>query len=333
MQNNQMIYAGFDPSFIDILVNPISIKTGNLLKKIPELGTHHTNTNVELRPGGNGFNLCRTLASFGRKVTFVGPVSPLFESLVQENEIGVRLFSIKDSQPNYTIILNLLDGEIQFNSVESHLSFENLTRELLYKFQKSPVKSLSNIALNKYSIEWISSLLLSLVHEDCLPMIHKAKSFAKIITKYEKTTFEGIMLIDPSDISDFTRMEDFGIILEKLKLFEGKKYLSVNEYEMQRIQTVFSRSPSELADYLNLPIILHTSKFVEFYGKENLRLETKKLQKVVTFVGAGDCFNGSLLHFLLDGNTIEDSLKFAIKATSYLIETGKYPSENDTNNK
>ena len=92
--------------------------------------------------------------------------------------------------------------------------------------------------------------------------------------------------------------------------------------------TVFDKSPQELAKMLEFPIILHTSNIVKFFGKKYLELQTKKLGKKTTFVGAGDCFNGSFLHSILDSYSVYDSLKYAIESASYLIETGFYPTGN-----
>ena len=76
MNNNSKIYGGFDLSFIDIDVKPLDSKSHQLIEEFPPFGSHHANTEVSFFPGGNGFNLCRTLASLGREVTFVGPSSP-----------------------------------------------------------------------------------------------------------------------------------------------------------------------------------------------------------------------------------------------------------------
>ena len=107
---------------------------------------------------------------------------------------------------------------------------------------------------------------------------------------------------------------------------EGEKYLSVNENELRCLSEIFSNSPQQLFELLELPIISHSAEEVIYYGKENIRLISKQLETQKTFVGAGDCFNGSFLHSIFDDNSTEDSLEYAIEAASYLIETGDYPS-------
>ena len=116
--------------------------------------------------------------------------------------------------------------------------------------------------------------------------------------------------------------------MKKIKLLEGEKYLSVNEHELETLLAVFDNSPQELAKKLEFPIILHTSNVVKFFGKEYFELQTKKPEKKTTFVGAGDCFNGSFLHSIFDSSSVYDSLKCAIESATYLIETGLYPTEN-----
>ena len=300
MKNNSMIYVGFDLTFIDINVTPLDSKSNQLIETFPPFGSHHTNTKVEFIPGGNGFNLCRTLAAFGRDVTYVGPSSLFFKKLLEQNKIEIDIIPIKDVDMNYTIIVNSQKGEIQFNSINSFLATEHLSEELLKKYRESPVKSISNIALNSTSIDWISSLLLSLIDKQITLEEIKQLSFEEKLNIFTNTSINGILFIDPSDISAFKDIKDFTRILKKLKLLDGEKYLSVNEYELEALLSVFKESPQELANKLEIPIILHTSKIVKFFGKEYFELQTKPLEKKTTFVGAGDCFNGSFLHSLLN---------------------------------
>ena len=147
MLNDDHIYGGFDLTFIDINIHPLDAKN-TLIDRLPPLGSHHVNTKIEFIPGGNGFNLCRTLASLGRKVTYVGATSIFFERLVSEHEIPLQIESIKDAKVNFTSILNLYDGEVQFNSVKNNLSPSHLTPELVSIYRNSKLKPVSNIALN-----------------------------------------------------------------------------------------------------------------------------------------------------------------------------------------
>ena len=107
MRDLGMIYGGFDPTFIDINIRPTQEKDDMLIANLPKLGSHHALTDISLVPGGNGFNLCRTLASVGRQVTFVGPTSALYEDLIRENNISLTVKAIKNAEVNLTGILNL----------------------------------------------------------------------------------------------------------------------------------------------------------------------------------------------------------------------------------
>lgn len=327
MKSDSMIYGGFDLAFIDIDVKPIDSKSQQLIEAFPPFGTHHTNTEVKFIPGGNGFNLCRTLATLGRDVTYVGPSSPFYEKLIEQNDIAVNILPIKGVDVNYTIILNSAKGEIQFNSINNFLSTEHLNDELIQVYRKSPIKSISNIALNSTSIEWISSLLLSLVDDKINLQVLKKLSFEEKLNSFYNTSIDGVLFIDPSDISTYKKMKEFAQILKKIKLLVGEKYLSVNEHELEVLLSVFDVSPHELAKKLEFPIILHTANVVKFFGKEYLELQTKKPEKKTSFVGAGDCFNGTFLHSILDSSSVYDSIKNAIEAATYLIETGCYPTE------
>ncbi|MCG3220937.1 MAG: carbohydrate kinase family protein [Candidatus Heimdallarchaeota archaeon] len=326
MRKISTIFGGFDLTFIDIDIQPYDLDTNELIQNIPVIGSHHRNTNIDFRPGGNGFNFCRALAHLGRDVTYVGPSSAFFEQIVKENEIPIEIFPIRNSDVSYTAILNRRNGETQFNSVRSFLSYEHLNEELVEKFKNSPIKSISNVSLNPTSIEWICSLLISLVNYNLVEEMKNQPSPLDALRDVQDTSFEGIIFIDPSDISHFSRVKEFSLFLELLKKFKGEKYLSVNENELKTLQTVFNKDPEELSKHLELPIIFHTSKEVRYYNKKMIKLPTLELKTMKTFVGAGDCFNGAFLHSLFNSSSEEDALKFAIKSATYLIETGDYPT-------
>lgn len=322
---NSMIYGGFDLSFIDVNVKPMN-ESNEFIMDLPQPGTHHTNTEVNLIPGGNGFNLCRTLSTLGRKVTYVGASSKLFEELIHKNEINLELHPIQNAEVNYTIILNLKDGEVQFNSTKHNLSPAHLDDEICSFFSISKLKPISNVALNSESIELVSSLLLYLYEPDNNYIYDPTIPFKSKLNLIKDFEFDGILFIDPSDISHYDRVLDFIEILKSTRKFYGEKYLSVNEFELRTLQDITGKSPKEIADFFELPLIYHTADFVNFYGSELLELRTKEIQDKKYFVGAGDCFNGSFLHKIFDSNSIYDSLIYAIENASYLIEKGKYPS-------
>ena len=125
MLKDTMIYGGFDPAFIDIDIHPLNSSKTGFIKE------HHSDTRLDFQPGGNGFNLCRTLATLGRNVTYVGPSSTFFEILIKNNDIPIQIKTIQNAEVNYTTILNLQDGEIQFNSIQGKLSIESLSEEII----------------------------------------------------------------------------------------------------------------------------------------------------------------------------------------------------------
>ena len=135
------------------------------------------------------------------------------------------------------------------------------------------------------------------------------------------------MFIDPSDISRYERLAELVKILKATAKLSGEKYLSLNEHELLTLKNYLRKSPQEIADFLKIPLIFHTSDYVKFYGKENYELKTKNIVHKKTFVGAGDCFNGSFLHQILNSSSVVDSLEFAVESASYLIETSQYPTQ------
>ncbi|UJG41991.1 MAG: carbohydrate kinase family protein [Candidatus Heimdallarchaeum aukensis] len=322
-----MIHAGFDPSFIDINIRPLTSEN-ELLSKLPAFGEHWPNTEITFIPGGNGFNFCRTLSSLGENTTYVGPLDDFFVSLVNEQKINVDLIGIEGAKVNYTAILNTHKGEIQFNNIRGELSPSLLNEKILKLFLKSPVKPISNIAFNPKANEWVSSLLLGLREEYDQLIFSDNTKLEEKIKLLNGISFEGIIFVDPSDISHYPRIKEFFQILQALNTMEGDKYLSVNEFEMNRLLSLHNISPLELSKTLNYPIIFHTTEVVKFYynGEELYSLDTQKLSEKKTFVGAGDVFNASFVFKVLKSSHIEDALNYAIKSASFLIEKGVYPS-------
>ncbi|MCK5140699.1 MAG: carbohydrate kinase family protein, partial [Candidatus Heimdallarchaeota archaeon] len=212
-------------------------------------------------------------------------------------------------------------------STKYNLSPNHLTEHLVSIYRGSKLKHISNIALNSTSIEWISSLLLCLVDPEHPYVFDSKIDINSKINLFHEINFEGIMFIDPSDINHYGRLADFVKILKITAKLSGEKYLSLNENELLTLKNYLKKSPQEIADFLKIPIIFHTSDSVKFYGKENYELKTKNIVHKKTFVGAGDCFNGSFLHQILNSSSVVDSLEFAIKSASYLIETSQYPTQ------
>jgi len=326
MRKISRIYAGFDLTFIDIDIQPYKLDSNELIQDVPEIGSHHRNTKIDFRPGGNGLNFCRALAHLGRDVTYVGPSSEFFEQIIVDNKVPLEIYPIKNSEVSYTAILNRKNGESQFNSVRSNLSYEHLTEELVELYRKSPIKSISNVSLNPTSIEWICSLMVALIDYNLLDELKNHSSPLDFLDEKEGTPYDGIIFIDPSDITHFPRTKEFAAFLKILNKFEGEKYLSVNENELKALQNVFNKDSEELFYHLNIPIVFHTAKEVKLISNKIISLPTKELQTMKTFVGAGDCFNGAFLHSLFDSSSETDALKFAIESASYLIETGEYPT-------
>ncbi len=313
-----MIYAGFDNSFIDINIQPKG-KNGKLLEILPSYGSHHTNTNITLQPGGNGFNFCRALATLGKKVTFVGPSSSLFETLVDAFNIELKIEAIEGITVNHTAILNLSKGEIQFNALDGSIHPGLLTPKLIQYYNESTVKSISNIALNPTSIEWVSSLLLSLSDPKNPLIYEKGINYHDKLSLIDQTDLNGIIFIDPCDISHYERIKDFHKLLLHLHKFHGEKYLSVNEYEYQALISHLSLTPKEFVAKTKINLIYHSSERVEYWGEENIALSPCKIAHPLTF-------NAGVVYSLLNETPVKQALINGMDAASQLISTTSYPT-------
>lgn len=319
-----MLYGGFDNSFIDINIKPVT-NTKELIEELPAFGVHHTNTKIELIPGGNGFNVVRTLSGLGHDIGFVGPSSPLFELLVKKNCSQVKIYPIKDASVNYTAILNMHQGEIQFNSLKDTLKPEVLDKEIISKYAVSMLKPISNISLNAYSIEWFSALLLGVIFPSNSVIYDSKIDFKKKLDMINGYSYEGIIFIDPCDITGFTRLDDFLQFLLKISCLNGERFLSVNEFELKTLLSFTNCNIAEFYTLYKIPIIYHTSKEVLYYADKKITFPAQQLKRKVSFVGAGDCFNGGFISSYLLSFSIEESLQKGIDLASNLIETGMYP--------
>jgi len=235
------------------------------------------------------------------------------------------IYPIQGAEVNYTAILNLKGGEVQFNNIRGVLSPDLLTQDILSFYNDSAVKPISNLALNDASIEWASSLLLSIDDISNPDIFDINISWEQKLQQVEGLNYEGILFIDPSDITNYVRINEFFSFLKYLKHFQGEKYLSLNENELSALCDVSKKTPSELTNILQIPIIYHTSSEVVYYGSQFYKFKTKNIQSYKTFVGAGDVFNAAVVYMLLRKQKIDISLNFGIKCASYLIETGYYP--------
>jgi len=324
----KLIATGFDLTFIDIDVRPLEPTNVDLIEGLPPLGSHYTNTVIKFIPGGNGFNLARTLASLGNNVVYVGAINPQFQSLVKDLNLPLTLKPIPDAKVNYTCVLNFKNGEVQFNSLQGSLMPSNLTEELVDLYWKSDLKPISNMALNKYSIEWVSSLLLALVEPKSELIYSNAIPINEKLVHVEGSSFKGLMFIDPCDITKFQRKKELKMLLGVISSLDGDVFMSVNELEFKALLDLFNTTPTELLNKLPINVIYHSAKEVTLYSQKfTLTLKTKNIFSPVTFVGAGDCFNGGFIDYYLKGCDIECALKAGIDAATTLISTGNYPSK------
>ena len=66
---SDLFVLGFDPVFLDIIVTPLDNSNAKL-SKLPPVGEHVSNTDVQLVPGGNSLNVARILCKLSKKVFF-----------------------------------------------------------------------------------------------------------------------------------------------------------------------------------------------------------------------------------------------------------------------
>lgn len=108
---------------------------------------------------------------------------------------------------------------------------------------------------------------------------------------------------------------------ESLKKIIGlSTILFCNNYEIDRIQNCLDMSISELRE-LGPEIIIKTCgrKGSYFYGDEELYVEAV-LRDAVDPTGAGDSYKAAFIKAYLDGEAMEDAIKFASSVSSFIVE-------------
>lgn len=103
----------------------------------------------------------------------------------------------------------------------------------------------------------------------------------------------------------------------KEALIDKVTYITPNEHEMKLIFK--SDSDHILKSYPNKLIVTMGSRGVKYFdGKEIRHVPSQKVD-VVDTTGAGDTFCGGLAAALVRGDSLEDAIKFAVKAASFTI--------------
>ena len=100
----------------------------------------------------------------------------------------------------------------------------------------------------------------------------------------------------------------------------------IRNYPMEFLNKVWLFTPNEL-EYQNLIKLLNPSRVVvtlgdkgaKFIENGNIKEFKTEIVKVVNTTGAGDVFNGALCYSLMSDNSLDEAIKFALKAATYKV--------------
>jgi ribokinase len=99
-------------------------------------------------------------------------------------------------------------------------------------------------------------------------------------------------------------------------LIEDSTYITPNEHELGIIAGKFNDMDEALREYPNKMIVTLGSKGVKYFDGIEIKSIPAYPANVVDTTGAGDTFCGALAASLVEGNGLEDSVKFANKAAA-----------------
>ncbi len=286
--------VGFDPSFIDIIVEAKN-KEGEFLDKLPVPGNHNRTASILQRPGGNGVNVSIELEKLKIPNTLVSSMSNYFVLMLNKLKLKyTELSPILTKDQNQTVAINWLEGDNQYNSVVSSLGKPEFSKDVYDLWVGSPIKMYLNWGLNPKSPEWIASLYLA-SNGYKYQEIFDELDVIKLALNAESTN-SGLVLIEPSNF-DFHRDEQALFNLLRKLLKDTNSYLLYNEFE----ESYFNENLKGLS-YNKL---LHTAKDVQIdTPSESITVEVPKLkQPGINFTGAGDSFLAGIISSKLKDNS------------------------------
>lgn len=101
---------------------------------------------------------------------------------------------------------------------------------------------------------------------------------------------------------------------------ELSNILFCNNYELDKIQKTLNLNISQIRD-LGPDIVIKTcgKNGSEFYGAEKLKIDAV-IRPTVDPTGAGDSYKAAFIKAYLDGETMENAVKFASSVSSFIVE-------------
>lgn len=335
---------GFDPIFLDILVLPLD-EQNKKLSSFPEIGEHITNTTVKLIPGGNSLNVARILTKLTKNVFFFSAFNSFFLELIHTNIPNLTCKSTTETEPNFTIALQFLSGEIQMNSIKSGFGITDLNVESLYYLTYSRIVPFSNIGLNKNGLllfEKLVSFFIDLQgyidnkgteNTSILQFIDdwinktQSKSLRQLPNDFLKFNLDSLTSIsisnkifyfDPSSLKSFSSWPWLNSFFEKkFSFLPGYKIISLNEFEFDLMIKNKIDFDSFLVVEANNYLIVHETDIITIYTKSLKNKFVISVPKVnseliISSVGAGDSFNAGVLYEFSKSFNILSAINYGI---------------------
>ncbi|MEM5777977.1 MAG: carbohydrate kinase family protein [Candidatus Aenigmatarchaeota archaeon] len=289
---------------VDLITTP--------LKKIPEKDKQIIVDDIELSPGGSAFNLAIAASRFGIKTKFIGKVGrDQFGKMLIEigKKNGIKMNVKQEGETGITIALTYTDA------TRSFISYKGSNNNFSIKdFSFSDIEG-KFLAIGGFN-------LLNSLRKDILQIIEYSKS------KNMKVSLDPNW--DPDGWKE-DRVKEIYNLLPKLDFFLP----DINEAE----EITFTKNDILMAKKLmNLGatnvLIKEGSKGCLLCIKEYIKLVPSFKVNAINTTGAGDVFHAAFIKSLINGKTIEDSVKYANAAAALSttkLGIDRYPTEKQVN--
>lgn len=245
-------------------------------------------TSFHKNPGGKGLNQAVALSRISNQVYFAGKVGNDGKSLVNElydNNVNTEYIGISNEITGHAIIQVNDEGQ---NCIITHGG--------------------ANFDVD---VEYIDSVLSQFEKDDLLIIQNEVSNVDYIIKKAYK---KGLKIIyNPSPVTSVMKKIDFNQL----------EYLVINHLEGDVITG--KEKSKDILDYLlvnypSLKVILTASELGAYYKDKDNDIYVKSHKvKAIDTTCAGDTFLGFFLGGIINGKSIEDSMKLASKAASLAV--------------
>ncbi|MBR2614015.1 MAG: ribokinase [Clostridia bacterium] len=257
------------------------------MDEFPKPGQTIIGKTLGLYPGGKGANQCVTIARLGGDVEMIGMLGrdgngETFRKIFKEENICIdRVFDCDEPTAMAQIQLNA-HGENRICVIPSANHVFSLKE---VEMVKETIKNTSLVVLQLELTMEVTEELINVCFEYGVPVI-----------------------LNPAPAVKLSK-----------ELLSKVTYLTPNETEMEILSGLPTNTDEEVFKAADSLLDVGVKTIVATLGKRGALIATKEKKEIISgytvktvdTVAAGDSFNGALAKCLMDGKTLEESVKYA----------------------